>query len=373
MKNEDAPFSDYERTRTKVGGKAACCAALPNLSGKVRFRSGPGPEEDAAVSTRLSLVRNLADFPFLPMCTEQERRSIRLRIESAVQQSGAPFAADMPAGDWLVEREVLGQGLEGRMADGLWPSAESPGLFLVVNELDHVTLRALAPGLQPQELWDGLNALDDALAPGLGPAFHPDWGYLSPAIDRIGTGLSVRVVLHVPGLAMEGALPELDTGAREAQCDLAAWRGTLAKPQGALVTIENAVTIGRHEEEFVHQVRQKAQELIAREREARQRMHDGPLARIARDAVCRSTALARSVRLLDYEEGLALLSGLRLGLAMGWVRGTDFPAVDHMRIDSQFVHIGANSPQALEPGGLDEGEMRAKLFRKEFRGVELAL
>lgn len=387
MSNPEGPLSGYEPAKSDARAANAVAFAR-QVERKLACGYGGGPETDVILCTRAELVRNLSDFPFLTTCTEQERRSICARLRSAVSRSDAHFDMDIPQDAWLandtarllVEAGVLGDGggaAFSQRADGLWAYADSDGVFLIANERDHVTLRALAPGLQPQELWDVLNGIDDALAPSLSPAFHPDWGYLSPAIDRIGTGLRVRVVLHAPGLVMEGALPELETGMREVQCGLAAWRGTLAKPQGAFLTLENAATIGRHEEELVHQVRQKAQELAAREREARQRMRDGYLGRAARDTVSRAAALAKSVRLLDYEEGLDLLSGLRLGLALGWVRGTDYAVIDRLRVESQGAHIAANVgvQQLLAPdsGGLDESEMRANVFREIFAGVEIAL
>ena len=46
---------------------------------------GSGPESDIVISSRIRLARNLADYPFIRKCTEQDRSA----IEKTVRQRSA--------------------------------------------------------------------------------------------------------------------------------------------------------------------------------------------------------------------------------------------------------------------------------------------
>ena len=47
---------------------------------------GTGPESDIVISSRIRLARNLADFPFIRRCSDEDRisieRTVRARMES---------------------------------------------------------------------------------------------------------------------------------------------------------------------------------------------------------------------------------------------------------------------------------------------------
>ena len=48
---------------------------------------GTGPESDIVISSRIRLARNLADFPFIRRCSDEDRisieRTVRARMEFA--------------------------------------------------------------------------------------------------------------------------------------------------------------------------------------------------------------------------------------------------------------------------------------------------
>ena len=46
---------------------------------------GSGPQSDIVISSRIRLARNLAEFPFIRRCTEQDRQGIERTFREAIQ------------------------------------------------------------------------------------------------------------------------------------------------------------------------------------------------------------------------------------------------------------------------------------------------
>ena len=54
-----------------------------------------------------------------------------------------------------------------------WPSGRMKPLAIMVNEEDHLRIQVLRSGLQLEEAWEQINAVDDQLEATLDFAFHP--------------------------------------------------------------------------------------------------------------------------------------------------------------------------------------------------------
>ena len=77
---------------------------------------------------------------------------------------------------------------------------ESLSFTATVNDAEHITMRSFAPGLETGQLLTGLNEFDDALAKHLPYAFDSKLGYLNSLPSRLGCGLSMEFILHLPAL-----------------------------------------------------------------------------------------------------------------------------------------------------------------------------
>jgi DNA repair exonuclease SbcCD ATPase subunit len=47
---------------------------------------GSGPESDIVISSRIRLARNLAEFPFVRKCTDQDRAQVERQLRERIQQ-----------------------------------------------------------------------------------------------------------------------------------------------------------------------------------------------------------------------------------------------------------------------------------------------
>lgn len=367
--------------------------------------TGASPDGPAAVSCQCSLARNLSDFPFPARCSEDEKRAVESRITSVLDglnllSTGRYYSLpELSSREvrFLAERRLITYDLLcARGPRGVYVS-EDQCLSIMVNGLEHLCLRVIKPGLQLLEAWAQLNLLDDTLRGMLDVAFDDRLGFLTCALNNVGTGLKASALLHLPALTMANRIGEradhagtqhlLLRGVRiggveerpprsvspfDAPSDHVAdealytdMDGVLSSPvhetRGDLYLLANRSTLGAPEEELIFQVRQEALETLVLEEAARKALlKDSP--RALEDQAGRARGIAGGARLLGLNEGLTILSSLRLGIGTGLLRDCTLPRVNELMLSAQGAHLEMAKGQKCDALALSME--RADLFRR---------
>jgi protein arginine kinase len=352
------------------------------------------PQGAVALFSQCSLARNFRDFPFPHRCSEEELAAVEGRVLYALEQlnmlsTGTYYALrDLPA--WargvLAERHLITRQLLGRSgARGVYIS-EDQALSIMINGADHVCVRALVPGIQPQEAWARINLIDDTLAGILEFSFDPQWGYLGADFSGLGTGLKAGVLLHLPilewnqalggvsqaaenqGLGLYGVLPSdcaaSSTGPGEEAASLLSEKdGAVCcdphESTGSLYLVCNRATLGASEAEFVFRVRQAAEALAKEEHEARTLLRE-QTPDVLQDRVGRARGISAGAHFLEFHEAMDILSTLRLGVEQKLVPGVDLRQVNSLFLASQRGHLAARGEDG---DALSLNAARANLFR----------
>lgn len=383
----------------------------PISKGPVWFETQE-PREPHALMAHLSLARNLADFPFAPRCTPEERRQIGQRILPVFEQMNL-----LSRGTWypldelssqdryvLMERRLLvpamDQDTEGR---GVYVGHDQ-GLAIMVNGEDHLRVRLLTAETDPATAWERLSALDDQFTAHLDFAYDQQLGFLTQDLDHTGTGLKAGMLLHLPCLRDAGKLEEsaanigkqkfllmgVKTGAgdsafaagqpqrvpqrvrieREALAEslCADMRGAVAgharEAMGNLYLLVNARSTGMAEAEILFHLRALTVDLMEAERNACTTLMEAAPASVE-DRIGRARGIAAGAHLLSFTESLDLLSALRLGAAAGRTGPGELKTLNSLLIRMQRNHLKASLGQAdITPLMLDAE--RARLFRGRF-------
>lgn len=338
--------------------------ALPWLGGK-------GPGSESALFTQGTLRRNLADLPFPGLASESERRVVADRVVQAVEQSGL-FAGgqyysletiDTREARFLEERRLISRELlYGYGPRGVFVS-DDQGVSLMINERDHVVVTCHLPGQQCMEVWNRVDQIDTLLSGPLDFAYEDRHGFLASRLEDLGTGLSIRVVMHLPGLGAAQRLLAIDQRFREEHHCIEGLFGRLEDAPGDLFTVGNLATMGRSEEEVVYHVRTRATDLAAQERESRDLMLNEGAHGVA-DRVGRALGVARGAHLLTFEEGLSLISSLRLGTLTSYLEGFTLGQIGDVMMTSQAAHLELRLGRACDD--LTLRLERAGLFRERF-------
>jgi protein arginine kinase len=327
------------------------------------------------MSSRIRLARNVKDAAFPGWAGDGEGLTLCRRL--------VPILSDLPplkggsvvtmeeAGpldrQLLFERHLISTELMGKGEGSVLLAAPDESLSIMVNEEDHLRLQGLAPGSDLAALWARVDALDTALAGKVPLAFSPKLGYLTACPSNVGTGLRASVMLHLPGLRLAGDAEKVGKGLGKLGMAVRGLLGEGTDASGCMYQISNQITLGEREPSIISRLSETVEEIIRHELHARQRlMETRPT--LLRDRVLRARALLTHARLVGTEEALDLLSGIRLGLAMNWLKNMGWSELDELFLLVQPAHLQRRAARNLSPEERDE--QRADLLRERFAAVE---
>lgn len=335
-------------------------------------------QEEAVLSSRVRLARNLAETPFPHRADGLQRARI---YESVMKACGGVSSLGEDAVAWnldelseldrrlLVERHLVSSGLAGEMGGRgvIVNSTESLGVML--NEEDHVRIQSVAPGLDLDRALERAIAVDRELEEHLLFAVHDDWGYLTACPTNVGTGLRASVLIHLPALVLAGQVKKVHRAVGELGMAVRGWYGEGSGALGDFYQLSNQRTLGRTEEESCAQLRKVTVRVLKLESDAREGLQKSETRRRrVLDRVYRSWGILQSARLLSVEQVMACTSDVRLGRSFGLFPHVSPELLNRLALFSQPAHL-----EKREGRKLVDDEMswaRAEWVRRELAGLE---
>jgi protein arginine kinase len=318
---------------------------LTNHAGE--WLRGSGPMSEIVISSRMRLARNLAGQRFLTRSTSHQRQVIEQRIRDTIL--GAQLAPKMLYVDLegapeidrelLVERHLISkQHAAGEGARGV-AVGENETLSIMVNEEDHLRIQVLRSGLQLEEAWEQISAIDDKLEAKLDFSFHRQFGYLTACPTNVGTGIRVSVMLHLPALKLTGEIEKVFRAAKDLRLAVRGLYGEGTEATGDFYQISNQTTLGKTEEDIIGDFKRLViPKIIEYEHQARRTLLNERTAALD-DKVFRALGLLRSARLMAGEEVLFLLSHLRMGVNLGRIKDVDLRTINELFLLTQRAHL----------------------------------
>ena len=322
---------------------------------------GSGPESDIVISSRIRLARNLAEFPFIRRCSEDDRAAIErtlrdklLNLSVAEGLSGADGLQYVDVNhlesidrQFLVERQLISR--EHSEAAGARGVAIDPleRVSLMVNEEDHLRIQVMNSGLSLQSAWDLINRIDDLIDSQVGYAFHERLGYLTACPTNVGTGMRVSVMLHLPALVITRQIEKVFRALQKISLAVRGLYGEGSQAMGDFYQISNQVTLGRSEEDLLKQVADVAPMLIDYERRAREFLVRESQKDL-HDRVSRAFGILCTAQTISSEETMMLLSSVRMGVNLGLIRDVEIPTINKLFIHTQPAHLQKLSGSRLE-------------------------
>ncbi|MFP6583700.1 MAG: hypothetical protein VCD00_14260, partial [Candidatus Hydrogenedentota bacterium] len=169
--------------------------------------------------------------------------------------------------------------------------------------------------------------------------------------------------LHLPSLSMINAIDSHKELLRAQKFDLSPWLSHPGASSGELYEITNEATLGLSETEIIYRLIQMVDELVSAEKSAQSRIRDEYTVQLE-DRVKRALALARNARLLAFDEGVEVLSSLRLGVSTGLLNELSIRLLNETLMASQTAHLEFDAGQPCDETRSDM--LRAELFRTNF-------
>ncbi len=329
-----------------------------------------GPMSDVVISTRIRLARNLAGYPFLtrasPDARDELAELLRRGIHAAVREQNWSYfditrSADLDR-QVLVERHLISR--QHAEAEGSRGVAVSPSetVALMVNEEDHLRMQSIRCGLQLDDVWNEISAIDDLLEERFEFAYHARYGYLTACPTNVGTGMRLSVMLHLPGLKLTNEIEKVLRAARDLHLAVRGLFGEGTDPAGDFFQISNQITLGRSELDIIEEFRmQIIPRVLEFEGEARRALlRDRSVA--LEDKIWRSFGALQNARSISSEETLSHLSHLRMGIHLGRFSELDLNLLNELFLLTQPAHLQKLSGGRL--AGEDRGVQRAEFIRQ---------
>ena len=340
------------------------------LANPVSFLGDAAPSDDVAISSRIRLARNFADFPFPPAASTEQLAAVRdLVAETAA--AGRVFGAGAFRFDVaelspldqeiLFERRLVSRDFLNSPAAGTLLARADETVSLMINEEDHLRLQAIRPGLALYDVWQEIDRIDTKLGNRLNFAFDETLGYLTSCPTNAGTGMRASVMLHLPGLVLSGQIQQVVQGASKLNLAVRGAYGEGTENQGNLYQISNQSTLGESETEIIDHLTTVIRQIISYEQQARVMVLQKARFTLF-DQVGRAYGLLRHAYKLTLEESLQALSSLRLGADLDMFNTVHIATVNELFLKTNPAHLSKLAGRPLS--GADADVERAKLFRE---------
>lgn len=330
-----------------------------------------GPEGDVVISTRVRLARNLPKMPFpASMTSAQKEEVVQKTLDAIAAESmicGSFLSMDMHS---LSQREALSMAEKHLISPEFCRCDEGSVLLLrddesisiMVNEEDHLRIQVMYPGLELDKAFQEADKVDTALDRHLHFAFDDRLGYLTQCPTNLGTGMRASIMLHLPALQERGMLQQLANTVSKLGLTIRGLYGEGSKPEGAIYQLSNQVTLGISEQAAIENLKGIAAQIIREERAAREQLCRNPR---FEDRVWRSLGILCTARLLGHDEFMALISNIRIGVAMKMMDTIGLDVISALINDAQPANIMVAAGQDLEPAQRDA--LRARMTRERLK------
>lgn len=332
--------------------------------------------QGVGISVRVRLARNLRGERFPDWMEPSDRRRVFEHVRgflqnAAVLENPSVLALNALAPtdrEVLIERHLITPELAGRDEGAGLALSEDESESIMINEEDHLRIQVVRPGMNMAAVWQRADRIDSALEQGLDFAFHPTFGYLTSCPSNLGTGLRASVMLHLLGLRLTG---EIDAALKALDRLGLAVRGVGGEgsdASGNMFQISNQETLGASEHDIIAGLQEMIDEVARQEYNARLRvMEEAP--RVMLDCMARALAILKNARMLQSEEAVDYLSALRLGVAMGMVRGVTVKRLNALMLLLQPGHLQRAESRDLSAD--DRDILRADITRRQLARTEL--
>lgn len=285
-----------------------------------------GPDSDVIISSRVRLARNLETLPFPHRMSRDQAREAASLISERFFDSDESLKKDylvleldeMSQEDQmaLVEKRLISEELVVAKQYHKVMIRRDESVSIMINEEDHIRIQSMRPGLDLEAAYRAAETAAIRLEEQLPIAYSDTYGFLTACPTNTGTGMRSSVMAHLPALTMSGVMRQVAESLAKMGFVVRGLYGEHSKSQGNLYQISNQLTLGSSETELISDLKQMLQQIIEQERHNRRVLHEQS-ALLLENRVMRAYGILRHARLMPSEEAFALLSDLRLGIALG--------------------------------------------------------
>jgi len=337
------------------------------------FNSALGPECDTAISSRARLARNFGDFPFPGRLNAAGKKKIVEIVNNAVADKSFDFidfsspALSAAESGALMERRVVSHDFVEAPGDRELIANIEKGLYVMVNEEDHLRIQCIKPGFAIYEAFDEANKFDDMIdekipADSNAYAYDENFGYLTQCPTNLGTGMRVSVMLHLPALTLNRKIQSLTADLSKIGLTIRGHYGEGTEVGGDLYQISNNITLGISEAQTLEKIKPVAERIIELERAGRNEILKSSKALIT-DKIKRAYGIIKNAHMITSGEFLTFYSIIRLGITYGIVKDIDYKTLDMLLVKVMPANLTLHFSTAPDKSNTSRDILRAEFIQ----------
>jgi protein arginine kinase len=265
---------------------------------------------------------------------------------------------------FLVERHLISKEHAAPDDSKALSVDEKEIISIMINEEDHIRAHAIQSGFNLTDTWRIIDALDGELAAKLDYSYSERWGYLTACPTNIGTGMRGSVMMHLPALVIMNQIGRVLQAITKLGIAARGLYGEGSEASGNFFQISNQVTLGRSEEDIIDNLEKLINQVIGREKSARDYLLTNNKASIT-DRIWRAYGTLKSARIITSDETIRLLSLIRLGIDTGILSDIDRKTINELFIFTQPAHLQKLEEKKLSAS--DRDMKRADLIRDKLK------
>lgn len=283
---------------------------------------------DVVLSSRVRLARNLAIYPFPESSRKEDWEKVQSQVFNTfkyLDNSDNYHFIETQNLDSLGREVLFEKGLIDKPTGSALITTPNGSVYCNINSKDHVRLSMIKAGLSCSKIFSECNKLDKELQRDLQFAANYDFGFLTSSIFDVGSGLKASIRFHLPSTSFSGEIKNIITMVKQHGFSIRDVYGSgdiFDSSLGAYYEISTTQAFNGCELDQIADISALAKYIIDIERKIRATSADNNKTAI-RNIIIRSYALAKFSLLINLREAIDIISSLKWGYDLGYIRGVN--------------------------------------------------
>lgn len=300
--------------------------------------------ENIAISSRIRLARNVAGFNFFTKLRQESDAVFIIKaVESALKQFGnfdvrRLKEISLNECNALLERHIISKELVENKDIAAFAMSDDEHLIVMINEEDHIREQCIFNGYDLYKPYFEIKRFDDILLSSVDVAYSEKYGFITSSPANLGTAMRASVMLFLPALEINNDIELVKNEARGKGFTVRGLYGEGTKTNGSFYQISNQNSLGMTEIEIMESVSEYVDTICNMELSAREDILALDHEKLV-DEVYRAYAVLTGCKLLEETEMINLLSKIRFGAALGFMKINDMNAFSRLYDEGSSANI----------------------------------
>ena len=300
--------------------------------------------ENIAISSRIRLARNVSGFNFFTKLRDETDAVFIIDSVKNILAECGDFEQirlkNVSLNDCsaLLERHIISKELiENKDISAVFVSPDEH-ILVMVNEEDHIRQQCIFDGFDLWKPYFEIKKIDDALLNEIDIAYSAKYGFITSSPANLGTAMRASVMLFLPAIERNHDIELIKKEARVLGFTVRGLYGEGSGTYGSFYQISNQNSLGKTEKEIMDGVFDYVKTICEMELSAREDIlstnHDALI-----DEIFRAYGILKESMLLYEEEMIRLLSLVKFGDALGYLKISDKKAFSRLYVEGCSANL----------------------------------